>query len=142
VPFYYKPYKESGVIKMQTAIHSKMVEHLQYDFICPAALTWFWPIKAYKGEVLLINTISVYNNSGANYAACYKGIKHNGKIHRINYIASINNNVVKRWDSDNYLTNGDEIGVAITPNAANETVQISIQLIRFTDCDYDKLFKG
>jgi len=124
---------------MQTAIHSKMIRHELYDFICPAALTWFWPVKARPGEVILINCVSIYNNSGANYAACYKGIKCGGKIHRINYIASINNGVVQRWTADNYLVNGDELGVAITPNAANETAQVSIQLIRFLDSEYNKL---
>jgi len=124
---------------MQTAIHSKMIEHLHYDYICPAALTWFWPVKAYKGEVILVNSIAIYNNSGANYGACYKGIKVDGHIHRINYIAAINNGLVKRFAENNYLSNGEEIGVAITPNAANDPVQIAIQLIRFTDKDYDKL---
>ena len=125
---------------MQTAIHSKMLAHELYDYIMIADLNWFWPVKARPGEVLLVNRVCVYNNSGANYGACYKVLKCQGEIHRINYIASINNGVVKRWECDNYLTNGDEIGVAITPNQAAETVQLSIQLIRFTDSDYNKLF--
>jgi len=139
--FYLKPVKEKGANKMQTAIHSKMIAHEKYDYICEAGLNWFWPIKARPGEVLLINSIAVYNNSGANYGVCYKGIKHKGEIYRINYMAAINAGVVQRWSANNYITEGDEMGVAITPNAANETVKVTIQLIRFTDTDYDKLFR-
>lgn len=126
---------------MQTAIHSKMIAHELYDFICGQGLNWFWPIKARPGEVLLINTVSVYNNSGANYTACYKAVRHKGVIHRINYISAINNNVVKRWEGDNYITDGDEVGVGITPNAANETVQVAVQVIRFVDTDFNRLFR-
>jgi len=126
---------------MQTAIHSKMIIHETYDYKCGAVeVCWFWPVKARKGEVILVNTVSIYNNSGANYGACYKAIKHQGIIHRVNYTAAINNGVVHRWSCNNYITDGDEAGVGITPNQAAETVQIAIQGIRFTDADYNKLF--
>ena len=124
---------------MQTAIHSKMIAHRCYDFICQAGLNWFFPVKARPGEVLLINCVAVYNNSGANYGVCYKAIKHQGETHRINHTASINDGVVQRWTADNYITDNDEIGIGITPNAANETVQVCFHIIRFTDADYDKL---
>jgi len=126
---------------MITAIHSKMVRHELYDYVCPVLLTWFWPVKARRGEVIIVNQISVYNNSGANYGICYKGIKCHGEIHRINHSAAINTGVVQRWSADNYLIDGDELGVAITPNAVNDTVQISVQLIRFLDSEFDKLYR-
>ena len=125
---------------MQTAIHSKMIAHEGYDFLCAAGLNWFWPVKARHEEVLLINCVAVYNNSGANYGVCYKAIKHRGETHRVNYTASINDGVVQRWTASNYITEGDEIGVGITPNAANETVQVCFHIVRFTDADYNKLF--
>ena len=125
---------------MQTTIHSKMVHHEVYDYIMIAGLNWFWPIKSRPGEVILVNCVSIYNNSGANYGVCYKALKCQGEIHRINYIASINAGVVKRWEGDNYLAPNDELGVSVTPNAAGETVQMGFQIIRFIDSDYDKLF--
>ena len=126
---------------MITAIHSKMVRHELYDYVLPAGLSYFWPVKARPGEVIIVNQVSVYNNSGANYGICYKCLKCKGTIHRINHTAAINNGVVQRWSADNYLIDGDELGVALTPNAANETAQVSIQLVRFLDSEFDKLYR-
>ncbi|GAH45006.1 unnamed protein product [marine sediment metagenome] len=116
-----------------------MIRHEMYEYIMVAGLNWFFPIKARPGEVILVNCVSIYNQSGANYAACYKAIKCHGRIFRVNSTAAINNGVVQRWEGDNFLINNDELGVAVTPNAAGETTQVTFQIIRVLDSDYDKI---
>lgn len=120
-------------------LHSKMIQHEMYEYTMAAGLNWFYPIKARPGEVILVNCVSIYNNSGANYGACYKAIKCHGEVYRINSVTAINNGVVKRWEGDNFLRDGDELGVGITPNAAGEKGQVCFQIIRFVDTDYNKL---
>jgi len=117
-----------------------MIAYERYDYTMIAGLNWYFPVKSRPGGVILVHAISIYNNSGANYGAMYKAVRIKGEVHRLNYTASLNNGLVKRWMEDYYITNGAEFGVGITPNAAGETTQVSFQTIHFTDVDYNKIF--
>ena len=123
---------------MPLKIHSNMLinEHCHYTLAADENI--LLPIKARPGEVICVHAISIYNNSGGNYGACYKLLRTGGHLCRLDYTAGINAGVVRGWAVDVYLRGNDECGVAITPAAAGDTVCVNFQVIRFKDDDYFK----
>lgn len=123
---------------MPLKIHSDMLINEHYHYTLQAGENILFPVKARPGEVLCVHSITIYNNSAANYAECYKLIKVEGHVCRMNYTAAINAGAVQRWATDVYIKNHQECGVAITPTAAGDTVCVNFQVIRFKDEDYFK----
>jgi len=56
----------------------------------------------------------------------------------LTYAAALNTIIVLNWDIDVYLIDGDECGIALTPNAAGDIVEVTFQIFRFRDDEYFK----
>lgn len=127
---------------MPMLVNSEMLATEHYHFICgDAALNYFWPVKARAGEVIIVHSVTIFNNCGANFALCYKLMRAKGHIMYMNSVAAINNTVVQRWATDMYLNGNEECGVAVTPNAVNDEFQVTFQIIRMIDKLYPHLAK-
>ena len=123
---------------MPVKCKSEQIATEQYIYTCAAGENIFLPMKARRNEVLIIHNISIYNNSQANSTTCYKILRRRGILYRLNYVGAINAGVVHRWGVDIYLIDGDEMGIAYTPNAAGDTVQLVMQALRFRDDEYNQ----
>lgn len=117
---------------------SDMIRTEHYHYILDAGENILLPIKARRNEVIMVHSVCIYNNSGANYADCYKIMKTKGHLCRLNSTTAINAGVVQRWATDVYLVDGEECGIAITPDAEGDTCCVNFQIIRMKDEDYFK----
>lgn len=120
---------------MPIKILSNQVYTERYDYTMAADENIFLPIKAMPGEVLIIHSISVYNSSANKYGNMFKVMKRRGVLMRLDYLKELDDPGVKLFDQDIYLVDGDECGIALTPNAANDTVQVTFNCIRLIDAD-------
>jgi len=123
---------------MPVKCKSEQIATEQYIYTCAAGENIFLPMKARRNEVLIIHNISIYNTSQDNSGTCYKILRRRGILYRLNYVGAINAGVVHRWGVDIYLIDGDEMGIAYTPNAAGDTVQLVMQALRFRDDEYNQ----
>jgi len=98
----------------------------------------FLPIKARPDEVIIVHSISCYNNTQSNFTHLYKVLKRRGLVCRIDYVAALATVVVHLFDHDLYMIDGDEAGIALTPAAVGDTVQVTIQFMRLRDDEYFK----
>jgi len=117
---------------------SDQVRTEQYDYLMALGVNYFFPIKARPGEVIVVHSVCIYNNSAANYAAIYKLLKVKGNVCPQNHSASLNVGRVQRWATDVYLVDGDECGVSINSPQAGLSVCINFQIIRMRDDEYFK----
>ena len=107
-----------------------------YNYTMAAGENIFLPIKATRNEVIIVHSISVYNPTQANFTHVYKVIRTKGHLCRLNYIAAIATLAVQRWATEVYLIDGEECGIALTPNAAGDMVEVTFQIIRMRDDEY------
>jgi len=119
-------------------VKSDQIRTEHYDYSMAAGENIFYPIKARRGEVIIVHSVCIYNPTQANSGACYKIMRVKGHECRLNYTAAINAGVVQRWATDVYLVDGDECGVAMTPNAAGDMYCVNFQILRFRDDEYFK----
>jgi len=117
---------------------SNQVSTERYDYTLAVGENILLPIKARPGEVIIVHSISVYNNTQNGFTHCYKLLKRRGLTCRIDYVAAVATVVTHLFDHDLYLVDGDETGIALTPSAAGDTVQVTIQFIRLIDADFYK----
>lgn len=117
---------------------SNQIATERYDYTMAAGENIFYPIKARPGEVIIVHSISVYNNTLNGFTHCYKMLKRRGMPSRLDHVAAVATAVVHLFDHDLYLIDGDECGIALTPSAASDTVQVTIQYIRLIDADFYK----
>ena len=110
----------------------------RYDYTMAAGENIFLPMKARPGEVLVVHSISIYNDTANNFTHVYKVMKRRNRLCRLTYAATLNTKLILNWDIDVYLIDGDECGIALTPSAAGDTVQLTMQCIRMLDADYFK----
>jgi len=118
--------------------HSNQIAIERYDYTMAAGENILLPVKARRNEVIIVHCISIYNNSQVNYTLLYKVMEKRGRLCRLNYQAALNAGVVHRFCADNYLIEGDEAGIALTPAAAGDTVQITFQYLRLRDDEFYK----
>lgn len=123
---------------MSYKCHSKQIYVERYDYILVVGENIFYPVKARPGEVLIVHSISCYNNTQSDYTLLYKLLKRRGLEMRVNYQATLKAGVVHRFVADNYLIDGDETGIALTPNVAGNTVEVTVQCIRLIDAEFYK----
>jgi len=117
---------------------SEQVFTEKYNYVLAAGSNVLWFVKARTGEVILVRSLSIYNSSQANTAACYKLLKRRGITHRLNYVAAINAGVVQEWATPVYMIDGDEVGIEVTPNAAGDNIEVTIQGLRLRNDEYFK----
>jgi hypothetical protein len=110
----------------------------RYDYIMVVGENIFLPMKARPGEVLVVHCISIYNPTQNQFTNLYKMLKRRGILYRLNHTATLNTKVVQRWATDIYMIDGDEGGIALTPSAAGDTVEVIMQCIRMRDDEYFK----
>ena len=110
----------------------------RYDYTMAANENIFLPMKARPGEVLVIHSISVHNDTQNGFTHLYKVLKRRGLICRIDYVAALATIVTHLFDHDLYLIDGDEGGIALTPSAAGDTVKLTMQCLRMRDDEYFK----
>ena len=110
----------------------------KYVYTMAAGENIFLPMKARPGEVLIIHSISVHNDTQSGFTHLYKILKRRGLVCRIDYVAALATIVTHLFDHDLYLIDGDECGIALTPSAAADTVQVTFQVIRMRDDEYFK----
>jgi len=109
-----------------------------YNYAMIAGENIFLPIKATRNEVIIIQSIAVYNPTQANFTHVYKIMRTKGILRRLNYTAAIATLAVQRWATGVYLIDGEECGIALTPNATGDIVQVTFQIIRMRDDEYFK----
>jgi len=117
---------------------SDQVRTEHYDYTLAADENIFLPIKARPEEVIVVHSVCIYNTTADNSGAAYKVMRTKGHLCRLNYTAAINGKAVQRWATDVYLIDGEECGVAITPNAAGDLFCVNFQIIRMRDDEYFK----
>lgn len=110
-----------------------------YDYHLAAGENILLPIKARPDEVIIVHSISIYNPSQVNYTHVYKVMTTKGRLRRLTYAASVNAGLVINWDIDVYLIDGEECGIALTPDAAGDIVEATFQIIRLRDDEYFKV---
>jgi len=110
----------------------------RYDYTMAAGENILLPIKARRDEVILVHNVSVYNPSQSDYTNIYKVMRRRNRLCRLDHNATLGSKKVIRWGIDIYLIDGDEGGVALTPNAAGDKVEITFQCLRFRDDEYFK----
>jgi len=98
----------------------------------------FLPVKARPGEVIIVHSISVYNNTANIYWYLYELIKRRGFIYRVDFIQVVLAAGVHLFNQDLYLIDGDEAGIAIRTTRSGATVQVTIQFMRLRDDEYFK----
>ncbi|GAI07630.1 unnamed protein product [marine sediment metagenome] len=121
---------------MPMKVKSEQINTEHYHYTLDENENQLFPVKARPGEVIIVHSVCIYNDSGANYDVCYKLMKQRGHVIRLNYVATINAGVVQRWATDVYLNGEEECGVAVTPNAAGDTLAVNFQILRFRDDEY------
>ena len=110
----------------------------KYDYTMAAGENIFLPMKARPGEVLIVHLVSVYNPTQNQFTHIYKVLKRRGVLCRLNYTATLNTITVHRWATDIYMIDGDEGGIALTPSAAGDTVELTMQCLRLRNDEYFK----
>ena len=123
---------------MPIKCQSNQVRTEHYDYTLAAGENILLPIKARPGEVIVVHSISIYNPTQANFTHVYKVMTTKGHLRRLTYAAALNTIIVLNWDIDVYLIDGDECGIALTPNAAGDIVEVTFQIFRFRDDEYFK----
>lgn len=117
---------------------SDQINTEHYHYTLAAGENILFPVKARPGEVIIVHSVCLYNPSEVNYTHAYKLMRQRGHICRINYAAAVNAGVVQRWATDVYIIEHEEVGFAITPNAAGDVVDANFQIIRMRDDEYFK----
>lgn len=117
---------------------SNQIRTEHYDYTMAAGENIFLPIQARQKEVVVVHSVSVYNSTQANFTHVYKVMTVKGRLRRLNYVAAVNTLTVQRWATDIYLIDGEECGIALTPNAAGDIVEVTFQIIRMRDDEYFK----
>ena len=110
----------------------------KYDYTMAAGENILLPLKARPREVIIVHSISIYNPTQNNFTHIYKVMRRRNRLCRLTYAAALNTIVVLNWDIDVYLIDGDECGIALTPSAAADTVELTMQCIRMRDDEYFK----
>ena len=110
----------------------------KYDYTMIVGENIFLPMKARPGEVLVVHSISVYNDTQSGFTNLYKILKRRGVVCRVDYVAALATIVTHLFDYDLYLIDGDECGIALTPSAAGDTVELTMQCLRMRDDEYFK----
>lgn len=123
---------------MPLKCQSNQIYTERYDYTMIAGENIFLPIKARPGEVIIVHSISVYNDTQSGFTHLYKILKRRGLVSRIDYVAALATVVVHLFDHVLYLIDGDEAGIALTPSAAGDTVQVTFQTIRLIDAEFYK----
>ena len=122
---------------MVMKIKSEQLRTEMYQYNLAAGENILMPIKARPGEVICVHSVCCYNPTEVNFTLLYKMLKVDGKFCRLNYAATLNAGVVKRFATDVYLKDGDECGFAVTPNAAGNLICVNFQILRFRDDEYN-----
>ena len=117
---------------------SNQIATERYDYTLAVGENLLLPVKARRDEVVIILGISVYNNTQNGFTLLYKVMQRRGRVFRIDYLAALATGVVHLFDHDLYLIDGDESGIALTPSAAGDTVQVTMQYMRLRDDEYFK----
>ena len=123
---------------MSLKVKSEQINTECYDYMMAAGENIFLPIKARHEEVILVHSISIYNPSQVNYTHVYKILRCKGDVRRLTYAASVNAGLVINWVKQIYLKDGQELGIAITPDGAGDMVEVTFQIIRMKDIEYFK----
>ena len=109
-----------------------------FDYGMAAGENVLMPIKARPGEVIIVHSISIYNPTQANFTHVYKMLRTKGRLRRLTYAATLNAALILNWNIDVYLIEHEECGIALTPNAAGDIVEVTFQIIRCRDDEYFK----
>jgi len=107
------------------------------DYTLGVGANILFMMKSGNEEVLIIHRISVYNSSQANTADCHFVVKHNGDIRYIWTDTGIVAGDADTFEHDLYLVLGDEVGIIITPNAAGDTIEVTLEGLRVRDDEYE-----
>ncbi|GAI46605.1 unnamed protein product, partial [marine sediment metagenome] len=81
---------------MPMKVKSGQINTEHYHYTLADGENILLPVKARPGEVIIVHSVCIYNDSGANYGVCYKIMKQRGHVIRLNYVATINAGIVQR----------------------------------------------
>ena len=109
-----------------------------YTYTMEGGENIFFPVKARRNEVLIVHSISLYNPTQNAFTHAYEIMRRRGAIHRLDYVAGLATVTVHKFSSEVYLIDGDECGIALTPHAAGDIVELTMQGMRFRDDEYFK----
>jgi len=123
---------------MPIKCQSNQIRTEHYHYTMAAGENIFLPVKARPGEVLIVHSVCVLNPTVNDFTHIYKVMKSKGHLIRLNYAAGLATLTVRRWATDVYLVDGEEGGIALTPNVAGDEVAVNFQIIRMRDDEYFK----
>ena len=123
-------------------VNDGMPFHFSFTYKLETTEALFFFLQGRPGQVMWIDYVSVYNPTANNFTHVYLLCKDRGIVTRCDYKANCNTLVVQKFTADHYLTDHEELGIAITGSAATDTMEVTIHGIRLKNEDYHKRVLG